>query len=112
MHSLGAHMPGAAYARRQTLRLGLRLVGWSIIAWLGLGLLQPARGALVTLAAPTDMVAAGGTLRVEMLIFNSSGQPVTYTLPVELDGRLTKEAQVWLVNLRGGIGDITVPAGG
>src|SRR5258708_21875218 len=94
MHSLGAHMPGAAYARRQTLRLGLRLVGWSIIAWLGLGLLQPARGALVTLAAPTDMVAAAGPLDGGEVIFHFFGRPVTYYLLLALGGRVNTEADI------------------
>jgi phospholipase A1 len=72
----------------------------------------PLRAAVVTLAAPVSEVAAGGSVRVELLILNPSTQSVSYALPTQLDGRLTKEGHVWLVSLHGGSGDVIVPASG
>jgi len=66
------------------------------------------RAAFVTLGAPTSEVAAGGRVHVELLILNPSSRSVSYVLPTQLDGRLTKGDQVWLVSLQGGSGDVIV----
>lgn len=85
------------------------------VAVLGLGLLcaiAPVRAALVTLVAPTTPLARGGTGRVELVIFNSASESISYALPTELDGRVLKDGQVWLITLQGSKGDLSVPAGG
>ncbi len=79
------------------------------LALLGAG---NARAALVTLGVPAAAVPVGGTVRVELIVLNPSSEPVTYALPTVLDGRLTQGSRVWLVNLQGGAGDVTVAAGG
>lgn len=80
---------------------------------LGIGLLAaPLRAAFVTLEAPSSEVAAGSRVHVELLVLNPSQQSVSYALPTQLDGRLTKGDLVWLVSLQGGSGDVIVPANG
>ena len=85
----------------------LRSAGFCIIAALAICLpAASSRAAVVTLGAPTSEVAAGGIVRVELLILNFAAQSLAYTLPTQLDGRLTKEGRVWLtydgVNIRRG----------
>lgn len=70
------------------------------------------RAAIVTVVAPTGEVAAGSSLRVELQISNPADHPISVALPSDLDGRLTKENQVWLVTLQGEGQEVSVPPGG
>jgi len=97
-------MPPLSILRRIACRaiLGLALLPW----------VNPVQAALVSLVAPTVPVARGGTARVELVVFNPASQSVTHTLPTELDGRLLRDGQTWLVTMQGSKGDFSVPAGG
>lgn len=83
-----------------------------IAALMGMALTTRAHAAVVSLSSPTSTIAAGSRLRVELQLLNPSNQSVAFTLPTNLDGRLTKEGQIWLVTLHGETRDISIPAGG
>lgn len=91
------------------LRLCAGLAGFA-----ALGLSAPARAATATtgLIAPSTTVPAGKAVRVELMIFNSTDRPQSYSLPREFDGHILQGTQVWLVTMHNSTGDAAVPAGG
>jgi outer membrane phospholipase A len=90
-----------------------RRAGFCLVAALALGLpAVPLRAVVVTFGAPPSEVAGGGSVHVELFVLNPSGESVSYELPDNFNGRLTKGDHVWQVSLPVGSGHVIIPANG
>ena len=76
------------------------------------GVLGRAESPLIVLNAPVTSVARGSVIRIELVVFNASEQPLSYSLPAQLAGRLTRDGLSFPITLHAEIGTAQVPAGG